>query len=185
MKDWKTVEDQALALNAVLVLCSKNTAYAYEGLSARMEALSSTNPAIIIVGRRPEVTSHVDTLLADGGGKGRKVVLIPLTADPNGQNDMWDTLFPYSASTPEGARADRRSSHRSLWLTVAVIYPHNLHREQRKVLAALQYTHSGSMDAVVYITIVVEHLLNRVRQLRVRKANVADTIEHNLVVLPN
>ena len=102
-----------------------------------MEALTSTNLAIIIVGRRPEVTSHVDTLLADASGKGRTAVLIPLTADPNRQNDLGETLFPYNASTPEGARADRRSSHRSLWLPVAVIYPQNLHREHRKFPAAL------------------------------------------------
>ena len=72
MKDWKTVEDQALTLNAVLVLGSKNTAYCCEGLEGRMEALTSTNLAIIIVGRRPEVTSHVDTLLADASGKGAR-----------------------------------------------------------------------------------------------------------------
>ena len=145
VKDWKTVEDQALTLNAVLVLCSKNTAYCCEGLEGRMEALTSTNLAIIIVGRRPEVTSHVDTLLADASGKGRKAVLIPLTVDPNRHNHMWDTLFPYSPSPPEGSRADRRSSHRSPRLTVAVIYPLTLHKEHRKFPAALQYTHLGSM----------------------------------------
>ena len=32
VKDWKTIEDQALPLNAVLVLCNKNTAYCCEGL---------------------------------------------------------------------------------------------------------------------------------------------------------
>ena len=89
-------------------------------------------------------------------------MLIPLTVDPNTQNDLREKVFPYSASTPEGARADRRSSHRSLWLTVAAIYPSTLHKEHRKFPAALQHTHSGSMDAVVYITTVVEHLLNRV-----------------------
>ena len=70
VKDWKTVKDQADA--ECRVLCSKNTAYCCEGLTARMEALTSTNLAIIIVGRRPEVTSHVDTLLADASGKGAR-----------------------------------------------------------------------------------------------------------------
>ena len=69
---------------------------------------------------------------------------------------MWDTLFPNSPSLPEGLRADRHLSHRSLWLTAAVIYPATLHTEHRKFLADLQYTHSTSMDAVVYITTVVE-----------------------------
>ena len=78
-----------------------------------MQALTSKNLAVIIVGRCPKVSSHVDTLLADAIGKGRKVVLIPLTVGPNGQNDLWDTLFPYSASKPEGARADRHLSHRA------------------------------------------------------------------------
>ena len=87
VKDWKTVEDQSVALNAVLVLCSKSTAYACQGVSARMEALTSTNLSIIIIGRRPEGASHVDTLLADGSGKGRKAVLIPLRVDPNGLHD--------------------------------------------------------------------------------------------------
>ena len=98
---------------------------------------------------------------------------------------MWDTLFPYSKSTPEVSKHDRRSSHRSLWLTAAVIYPATLHTEHRKFLAALQYTHSTSMDAVVYITTVVEHLLHRYLQFPVRKANAADTIRHNLLILPN
>ena len=41
------------------------------------------------------------------------------------------------------------------------------------------------MDVVLYITTVVEHLLNRVLQFPVRKANAADTVQHNLFVLPN
>ena len=186
VKDWKTIEGQLLALNAVLVLCNKNTAYACEGLSARMEALSSTKLAIIILGRRPGVASHVDTLLADASGKGRKAMLIPLTVDPNGLHDHWgETLCPYSASKPEGARADRRSSHRSLSLTVAVIYPKDSHKEPRKFPASLQYTHGPSTDAVAYTTTVVEHILHRVLQFPVRRANNADTIQLNLLLLPN
>ena len=94
-------------------------------------------------------------------------------------------MFPYSATPPKGARGDRCSSHRSFRLTVAVIYPKDLHDEHREFSASLQYTHGPSMDAVVYVTTVFEHILHHVLQFLVRRANNADTIQLNLLLLPN
>ena len=80
-----------------------------------MEALSTTNRCVVVIHCQPEVAGHVDTLMSGPSGKGRKAVSIPLTVDPQAMHDEWsDTLFPYSATTSEAARGDRRSSHRSL-----------------------------------------------------------------------
>ena len=122
VEDWQTVDGQTVTCHAVLVLCSKNTAYTGEGLSARMEALSSTKLCVVVIGRRPEVAGDVDTLMGGPSGRGLRAVLITLTIDLQGRHDEWsDTLFLYSATTPEGAKGDRCSSHRSLWLTVVII----------------------------------------------------------------
>ena len=142
-----------------------------DGLVHRMTNMSAKNLTVIVVGRRTEVTTHVGLLTAGPSGKGRKVALIPLTVDPSGHHEEWDSLFPYDKSTPDALRCDRQSSHRSLWLMVAVIYPQSLHSENRKFPVALQYTVSPSMEGPVYITTVVEHLLHRVLQFPAGKEN--------------
>ena len=181
LKDWKTVEDQTVTCHAVLVLCRRNTAYTVEGLSARMEALSSTNLCVVVIGRRPEVAGCVDTLMAGSSGNGGRAV--PLTVDPQGRYDEGSDTC--SRTTPEGARGDRRSSNRTLRLTVAIMYPKDQIGVNRKFLPSMEYTHGSSMDAVVYVTTVVEHKLHRVLGFPVRRASNADNVQHNLLLLPN
>ena len=182
-KDWNTVEDQTVTCHAVLVVCHKNTAYAVEGLSARMEALSTTNRCVVVIHCQPEVAGHVDTLMSGPSGKGRKAVSIPLTVDPQGRYDEGSDTC--SRTTPEGARGDRRSSNRTLRLTVAIMYPKDQIGVNRKFLPSMEYTHGSSMDAVVYVTTVVEHKLHRVLGFPVRRASNADNVQHNLLLLPN
>ena len=49
----------------------------------------------------------------------------------------------------------------------------------------MQYTHGPPTDAVVYVTTVVDHILHRVLGFPVKRANNADNIQHNLLLLPN
>ena len=67
-----------------------------------------------------------------------------------------------------------------------IIYP----KEQqsgvnRKFSASVQYTNGSSMDAVVYVTTVVKHIFHHVVNFPVKRANNADNIQHNLLILPN
>ena len=70
--------------------------------------------------------------------------------------------------------------------TTSWVYPKEQpSRVNRKFPASLQYTHGSSMDAVVYVTTVVEHTLHHVVGFRVRRANNADNIQHNLLIMLN
>ena len=129
VKDWKVVDEASMQFNAVVVLCNDQTAHEMDGLQEYMTNMSAKKLTIIVVGRRPEVETHVKLLQSSPSGKKRKVAKIPLNVDAGVQYAEWDTLFPYDKTTPEVLRADRNAAHKSLWLMVGVMYPQEVQSE--------------------------------------------------------
>ena len=79
------VEEAKMRFNVVLVLCNSLTAHPMDGLHTYMSDLGPPKLTVIVVGREPEVRTHVKVLQDNAGVKKRHVALIPLNIDAGAQ----------------------------------------------------------------------------------------------------
>ena len=62
VKEWSVVEEAKMQFNVVLVLCNSLTAHPMDGLHNYMSNLCPAKLTVIVVGREPEVRTHVKVL---------------------------------------------------------------------------------------------------------------------------
>ena len=155
-----------------------------DGLQNYMSNFCPKRLTVIVVGRAPEVMTHVKVLQESAGGTTRRVAHIPLNVDAGAQYAEWDELFPYDTTTPDGMRPDRNAAHKSLWCLVGVLYPQEVSSEKRKLPATLGYNVTSAIEAPVYVTSILEYVVGNVLGYAKVKENKQDNTLQNLLVLP-
>jgi hypothetical protein len=184
VKEWSAVEQAKMQFNVVLVLCNSRTAHPMEGLHNYMSDLGPPKLTVIVIGREPEVRTHVKVLQDNAGGKKRQVAMIPLNIDAGAQYTQWDELFPYDTSTPDGMRPDLNAAHKSLWCLMAVMYGPDVASDKRKLPGTLAYNANSQLEPLVYVTSILEYLVANVLGYAKMKESKQDKTLFNLLVLP-